>query len=184
MIHPVSPTDFVTKSVRRIGEVEIPGSHVVGRYDLTITEEDRRALRYLKAHPRGLCRGSMTERAKRAFDALLSCYIDRLKPDQAAAQWAVIDHASRAALHFAWAGGTDYEHGHYYRIQGPRTLIEFDNSEDNANHIHTVWRDPDNDFGADLLLQHVLEHHVHEEHHDHHEEQRAEPEQSATESAS
>jgi Protein of unknown function (DUF3500) len=160
VIHPVSPTDFVTKSVRRIGDVELPGSHVVGRYDLTISDEDREALKYIKAHPRGVAYGRTAPAQRRAFDTLLACYIDRLKPDQAAEQWKIIDDAGRDSLHFAWAGGLDHEHGHYYRIQGPRTLIEFDNSEDNANHIHSVWRDPRNDFGADLLLQHVLAEHL------------------------
>jgi hypothetical protein len=46
----------------------------------------------------------------------------------------------------------------YIRIQGPVTLVEFDNAEDNANHVHSVWRDPVNDFGADLLMRHLLEH--------------------------
>ena len=61
-------------------------------------------------------------------------------------------------LHFAWAGGTSIDQPHYFRIQGPVTLVEFDNAEDNANHVHSVWRDPSNDFGADLLIQHHLEH--------------------------
>jgi hypothetical protein len=160
VIHSVSPTDFVTKSVRRIRDVEVPGSHVVGRYDLTISDEDRKALTYLKAHPRGVPYGRLGAQARQAFDALLGCYLDRLKPDQAAVQWELIDQRGRDALHFAWAGATGYDGGHYYRIQGPRTLIEFDNSEDGANHIHSVWRDPENDFGADLLLQHVVEDHL------------------------
>jgi hypothetical protein len=61
-------------------------------------------------------------------------------------------------LHFAWAGSTSVDQPHYFRIQGPVTLVEFDNAEDNANHVHSVWRDPVNDFGADLLIQHHLEH--------------------------
>ena len=61
-------------------------------------------------------------------------------------------------LYFAWAGGASIDRPHYFRIQGPVTLIEFDNAEDNANHVHSVWRDPANDFGADLLMQHHLAH--------------------------
>jgi hypothetical protein len=49
-------------------------------------------------------------------------------------------------------------------VQGPVTLIEFDNSEDKANHIHTVWRDLTNDFGRDLLMEHLMDHHVEEQH--------------------
>jgi hypothetical protein len=49
-----------------------------------------------------------------------------------------------------------FEHGeaHYYRIQGPSFLVEYDNTQNNANHIHTVWRDFDGDFGRDLLREH------------------------------
>ncbi len=166
IIHPVSPTDFVTKSVRRVADVEFPGSHVVGRYDLVISDEDRKALVYMKGHPRGIAYGAMTSNQRRSFDALLSCYLDRLKPDQAAEQWKVVEEAGRDSLHFAWAGGIAHNEGHYYRIQGPRTLIEFDNSEDNANHIHSVWRDPENDFG-DVLLNHVVADHLGSEEHAH-----------------
>ncbi len=45
----------------------------------------------------------------------------------------------------------------YFRIQGRVTLVEFDNVEDDANHVPSLWRDPGNDFGADLLLEHHLE---------------------------
>jgi hypothetical protein len=57
-------------------------------------------------------------------------------------------------LHFAWAGPTEPGHAHYYRVHGPTVLIEFDNTQNDANHIHTVWHDPRNDFGADLLRSH------------------------------
>jgi hypothetical protein len=63
------------------------------------------------------------------------------------------------ALHFAWAGGTEYSQGHYYRLQGPVTVIEFNNTEDEANHAHSVWRDPTNDFGRDLLIEHLAGEH-------------------------
>ncbi|MCK8646706.1 DUF3500 domain-containing protein [Mycobacterium colombiense] len=165
VIHPVSPTDFVTKSVRRIADEEHPGDHVTGRWDLMINDDDRKALKFMKAHPRGVSYGSMSTASQQSFKALLSCYIDRLKPDLAAREWQRIEQKGIDALHFAWAGGQDYDHGHYYRLQGPVTLIEFDNSEDNANHIHTVWRDMENDFGEDLLLEHVVQHHLREHHH-------------------
>ena len=57
-------------------------------------------------------------------------------------------------IFFAWAGGTEPGQGHYYRIQGPTFLIEYDNIQDKANHIHSVWRDLKNDFGEDLLKKH------------------------------
>ncbi|RMG71441.1 MAG: DUF3500 domain-containing protein, partial [Bacteroidetes bacterium] len=57
-------------------------------------------------------------------------------------------------LAFAWAGGFLRRQKHYYRIHGPTLLIEYDNTQNDANHIHTVWRDPENDFGEDLLHLH------------------------------
>lgn len=57
-------------------------------------------------------------------------------------------------MHFAWAGGFESGEGHYYRIQTPHFLFEYDNTQNNANHVHTVWRQFDGDFGADLLRHH------------------------------
>jgi hypothetical protein len=56
--------------------------------------------------------------------------------------------------HFAWAGGVEPGEGHYYRIQTPHFLFEYDNTQNGANHIHAVWRQFDGDFGADLLRRH------------------------------
>jgi hypothetical protein len=67
--------------------------------------------------------------------------------------------AGMDALHFAGAGGTEYSQGHYYRLQGPVTVIEFNNTEDDANHAHSVWRDPTNDFGRDPLMEHLAGEH-------------------------
>jgi hypothetical protein len=67
-----------------------------------------------------------------------------------------IDH-----LHFAWAGSLKPVKGHYYRIQGPTILIEYDNTQNNANHVHAVVRDPTNDFAGDILLQHYRKDHHH-----------------------
>ena len=57
-------------------------------------------------------------------------------------------------LFFAWAGVLERGGPHYYRIQAPTFLIEYDNTQNNANHIHSVWRDFEGDFGGDLLKQH------------------------------
>jgi hypothetical protein len=64
-------------------------------------------------------------------------------------------------LHFAWAGPTDPGKAHYYRIHGPTVLIEFDDTQNDANHIHAVYRDPRRDFGADLLRAHYAHGHRH-----------------------
>ena len=59
--------------------------------------------------------------------------------------------AGESKIYFAWAGGVEPGEGHYYRIQGPTFLMEYDNTQDNANHIHSVWRDFQRDFGRHLL---------------------------------
>ena len=61
---------------------------------------------------------------------------------------------------FAWAGSEHHGQGHYYRIHGPRFFVEYDNTQDMANHIHSVWRDIDGDFGAALLQNHYFEDHI------------------------
>jgi hypothetical protein len=62
-------------------------------------------------------------------------------------------------LHFAWAGPLDPAQPHYYRLHGPTLLIEYDNTQNGANHIHSVWRDPRGDFGADPLAAHYRHQH-------------------------
>jgi hypothetical protein len=83
--------------------------------------------------------------------ALLGAYLGRLPDDAAEAAHAKIAGSGAAQLHFAWAGSTEPHQLHYYRMQGPRLLVEYDNSQRDANHIHTVWRDPDGDFARDTL---------------------------------
>ena len=56
---------------------------------------------------------------------------------------------------FAWAGDIERGKKHYYRVQGPTFLIEYDNTQDDANHIHSIWRDFEGDFGRDLLREHL-----------------------------
>jgi hypothetical protein len=62
--------------------------------------------------------------------------------------------ADRASLRFAWMGGIEPGQGHYYRIQGGDFLVEYDNTQDGANHIHSVWRDKRGEWGRDLLAEH------------------------------
>jgi hypothetical protein len=85
------------------------------------------------------------------LDRLLAVYLDRLPAALARGEAARID---RRELHFAWAGATRPGAGHYYRIQAPDLLIEYDNTADDANHAHTVLRRPASDFGGDVLAAH------------------------------
>jgi hypothetical protein len=91
--------------------------------------------------------------------ALLDVYTGRI-PDALAGEEAAKYQGDRLdALAFAWAGGVEPGQPHYYRIQGPRLLVEYDNTQRGANHVHTVWRDPEGDFGADVLRAHRLASH-------------------------
>ena len=102
----------------------------------------------------GLPASAMTAAQQRQLRGLLAVYARRMADGAAARQLARIDAAGFDRLHFAWAGAEQPDEPHYYRVHGPTLLVEFDNSQGNANHIHTVWRDLQNDFGGDLLRQH------------------------------
>ncbi|OLB73374.1 MAG: hypothetical protein AUI14_26380 [Actinobacteria bacterium 13_2_20CM_2_71_6] len=88
------------------------------------------------------------------LDQLVAVYLDRLRPELAAAE---AQRLRPEELYFAWAGAPHPGHGHYYRIQGPDLLIEYDNTQNSANHAHTVLRRPLSDFGDDVLAAHRIE---------------------------
>jgi hypothetical protein len=94
--------------------------------------------------------------ARALLDQLVAVYLDRLPPPLARAEAARID---RGDLHFAWEGPAHPGVGHYYRVQAPDLLIEYDNTQNGANHAHTVLRRPDSDFGGDVLGAHRAESH-------------------------
>ena len=85
---------------------------------------------------------------------LLDVYIGRMAEPLAAHRRAALGRTNFREVAFAWAGSTQRGEAHYYRIQGPSFLVEYDNTQNGANHIHTVWRDFDGDFGRDLLREH------------------------------
>jgi hypothetical protein len=85
---------------------------------------------------------------------LLDVYLGRMAEPLAERRRAALERTDFDEVAFAWAGSTRPGEAHYYRIQGPSFLVEYDNTQNNANHIHTVWRDFDGDFGRDLLREH------------------------------
>jgi hypothetical protein len=91
--------------------------------------------------------------------ALLGAYLERLPDDCAERERAKVLGPAAGELHFGWAGGLEPRHAHYYRIQGARLLVEYDNYQRDANHVHTVWRDPVGDFGRDILAEHYAASH-------------------------
>ncbi len=90
---------------------------------------------------------------------LLNEYVGRLRGELAEADLAEIHAAGLAQLRFAWAGGVEPGERHYYRLHGPTFLIEYDNTQNDANHIHAVWRDLKGDFGRDFLGEHLRQLH-------------------------
>jgi hypothetical protein len=105
----------------------------------------------------GLPASEMTAAQQHQLRHLLELYAGRMTDDAAHRQFVRIEKAGFGQLHFGWAGAKRRDEPHYYRIHGPTVLIEYDNTQNNANHVHTVWRDLENDFGGDLLLKHYAE---------------------------
>jgi len=109
--------------------------------------------------PVGLEASRLTGRQAEILMRLLNEYADNMAPEIAAARVSKLHSAGFGNIHFAWAGGAERRQPHYYRIQGPTFLLEYDNIQDDANHIHSVWRDFNNDFGLDLLADHYKKSH-------------------------
>jgi hypothetical protein len=86
---------------------------------------------------------------------LIDVYTGYMAPDIAADRQTRLKKAGVEKIAFAWAGETEPGKKHYYRIQGPSFLVEYDNTQNDANHIHSVWRDFNGDFGRDLLREHL-----------------------------
>ena len=103
----------------------------------------------------GLAASEMTDDQLELLFLLLDEYVGNMAPDDARAWTTRIRHETPPGeLYFAWAGPTEPGHGHYYRIHSPAFLVEYDNTQNDANHVHSVWRDLENDFGGDALARH------------------------------
>jgi hypothetical protein len=104
----------------------------------------------------GLLYQNMNQQQQQLLHKLVQHYLDNMEASVASTQSDLIEAEGWENISFAWAGETEKAPGnaHYYRIHGPSILIEYDNIQNNANHIHAVWRDLKNDFGEDLLKNH------------------------------
>lgn len=120
-------------------------------YPEILTMASRKAA--LKGQPSGLSASKMNSRQFDALIALMEEYAGNVADELAKGRMAKINKSGRN-VSFAWAGGINHGDPHYYRVQTPYFLIEMDDTQDNANHIHSVWRDFDGDFGEDLLHRH------------------------------
>lgn len=114
----------------------------------------------LTKKPRGLGAREMDASQQEILRALLDCYVGRIAEEVADLEMAKYQSdEDLAGLHFCWAGSLEPGEGHYYRVQGSTLLCEYDNTQREANHIHTVWRDLTGDFGADPLALHYRRDH-------------------------
>lgn len=103
---------------------------------------------------KGLVAEKMNAEQQKMLRALIGEYVHRLRPMLADADLKKIDSAGFGKILFVWAGGSERGEGNYYRVQGPTFLLEYSNTQNDANHAHAVWRDFDGDFGVDVLKEH------------------------------
>jgi hypothetical protein len=103
----------------------------------------------------GVTYASLDAKQQALLARVIEVYTSNMEADIAAERTARIKAAGMDHIRFAWAGDTEKGKRHYYMVQGPTFLIEFDNTQNNGNHIHSVWRDFNGDFGRDLLREHV-----------------------------
>lgn len=113
----------------------------------------------LEGQPSGLSAGKMTSRQRELLAKLLDEYAYNVPEEVAETRLGQIKKAGNG-MFFAWAGVEERGGPHYYRIQAPTFLVEYDNTQNKANHIHSVWRDLNGDFGDDLLKAHYAQAHA------------------------
>ena len=113
----------------------------------------------------GVRLGTLRGEPRAAAEVLVQHYLDRLAEPEAEAWWARLaaprgaDDGGFGDIRFAVAGDLAHRRAHYYRLAGPGFFVEYDNTQNDANHVHTVLRDPGRDFGTDLLRRHRADHH-------------------------
>jgi hypothetical protein len=105
--------------------------------------------------PAGITADGLNAKQRDLLMKLIDVYAGAMAGDIAADRLSRLRKAGLEKIAFAWAGPIERGQKHYYRIQGPTFLVEYDNTQNDGNHIHSVWRDFNGDFGRDLLREHV-----------------------------
>ncbi|HEY8742281.1 MAG TPA: DUF3500 domain-containing protein, partial [Chloroflexota bacterium] len=134
IVDPVAPSDILTKNYRQL-ELDLP--------------------------PSGILYSALSGEQREHLTRLVRHYVERAADDLSGTAWQRIARAGLEAVTFAWAGPEERGHGHYYAIKGTTFLVEYDNTQNGANHVHSVWRDAANDWGEDLLAAHYAAAHGH-----------------------
>ncbi len=107
--------------------------------------------------PEGLGAEEMTDAQQALLRKLLDELVGNFNEELKERALHELEHAGFDKLHFAWAGNVERGKGHYFRIHGPTLVIEYDNTQNDANHAHLVWHSPGNNFAADYLRRHYAE---------------------------
>jgi hypothetical protein len=155
----------------RAGWRVLASEEVLGRQMLSALDEQQRARAIISTRApsdivtgtdrrfrldsfEGLAASAMNPAQRQLLMRLIGNYVSNAPQNVASSEIEAIRKSGVERLHFAWAGGQRPGQPHYYRVHGPTILIEYDNTQNGANHIHTVWRKPGGDFGDDLLARH------------------------------
>jgi hypothetical protein len=104
--------------------------------------------------PVGIGWAKLDAKQQEAVWTLIQEYANRLRGELAERDLGKIESAGKDKISFGWAGGLERGEPHYYRVQGPTFIIEYDNVQNGANHVHSVWHDPASNFGEDILRAH------------------------------
>ena len=119
---------------------------------ITLAEKKVAALKEV-----GVAYSQLNAEQQRLVLDLIREYVNRVRPEIANKDLAKIAAAGMEKITFGWAGGLETGQPHYYRIQGPTFVLEYDNTQNNANHVHSAWRDFDGDFGDDIISKHYAQ---------------------------
>lgn len=152
----VSPLDAEQDAARELvgllDEAQVKAATIAAEAPREIATAAERRIDPLA--PAGLAAREMTSSQRRQLERLFDVYLQRVAPDLAKARLAALQEAGLDNVTLGIAGTFEVGQPHYYRVQGPTFLIEYDNTQNDANHIHSVWRDFNGDFGRDLLGEH------------------------------
>ena len=114
-----------------------------------------------RLEPAGILLKELDNDQQNLVNKIMVAYLSSMSSRLANARMNMVATEDKNEIRFGWAGGLVRGEPHYYRIQGKTFLIEFDNTQNNANHIHLVWRDFNGDYGEDLLKEHYMHTHQH-----------------------
>jgi hypothetical protein len=168
--NPGEVRDGPRKGTRYLGQEEDLGRKLAQ----SLTEEQRKQAIILPEAPKdiinvpgrneqtkaeGIAQKKLMPEQQTQLAQLIRVYLDRHRTEVADAEWAKAGKAGLENIHFAWAGALEAGQPHYYRVQGPTFVLEYDNTQNEANHVHTLWRSFENDFGEDLLKRHYEQSH-------------------------